>query len=60
MAYRSSPLLGTLLYKHADGTFELYEEKVHGPNIWVPEEEAEQTVEASISLEIPGKVGNPF
>ena len=45
------------LYKHADGTFELYEEKVHGPNEWVPNEaedvseEAAQAVETSISLE---------
>ena len=45
------------LYKHADGTFELYEEKAHGPNLWAPNEaedvseEAEQAIEASISLE---------
>ena len=45
------------LYKLADGTFELYEEKAHGPNLWAPtgdvdmSEEAEQAVEASISLE---------
>ena len=51
MAYVHHPYSERFLYKHADGTFELYEEKVHGPNLWVPEEEAEQTVEASISLE---------
>ena len=39
------------------GTFELYEEKAHGPNLWAPNEaedvseEAEQAIEASISLE---------
>ena len=56
-AYIHHPHSERFLYKKADGTFELYEEKAHGPNIWVPNEaeevseEAEQTIEASISLE---------
>ena len=56
-AYIHHPHSERFLYKIADGTFELYEEKAHGPNIWAPNEaeevseEAEQTIEASISLE---------
>ena len=54
-AYVHHPYSERFLYKHADGTFELYEEKAHGPNLWVPNEdvseEAEQAVEASISFE---------
>ena len=56
-AYVHHPNSERFLYKHADGTFELYEEKAHGPNLWMPNEaedvseEAEQAVEASISLE---------
>ena len=56
-AYVHHPNAERFLYKHADGAFELYEERVHGPNEWVPNEaedvseEAAQAVEASISLE---------
>ncbi len=56
-AYVHHPHSERFLYKLADGTFELYEERRHGPNLWVPNEaedvseEAEQAVEASISLE---------
>ena len=56
-AYVHHPHSERFLYKHADGTFELYEEKAHGPNLWAPNEaddvseEAEQAIEASISLE---------
>ena len=56
-AYVHFPYTERFLYKRADGTFELYEEKAHGPNIWAPNEaeevpeEAEQAFEASISLE---------
>ena len=56
-AYLHHPHAERFLYKHADGTFELYDEKAHGPNLWAPNEaedvseEAEQAVEASISLE---------
>ena len=56
-AYVHHPNSERFLYKLADGTFELYEEKVHGPNLWVPDQaedvsgEAAQAVEASISLE---------
>ncbi len=56
-AYVHYPNSERFLYKLADGTFELYDEKAHGPNLWVPDEaedvseEAEQAVEASISLE---------
>lgn len=57
MAYIHHPNKERFLYKLADGTFELYEERRHGPNLWAPNEaedvseEAEQAVEASISLE---------
>ena len=57
LAYVHHPNSERFLYKLADGTFELYEEKVHGPNLWDPNrdvdvsEDAEQDVEASISLE---------
>ena len=56
-AYVHHPNSDRFLYKLADGTFELYEEKAHGPNVWAPNraedgsEESEQAVEASISLE---------
>ena len=56
-AYVHHPHSERFLYKHTDGTFELYEEKAHGPNLWAPNEaedvseEAEQAIEASISLE---------
>ncbi len=54
-AYVHHPHAERFLYKRADGTFELYEEKAHGPNLWAPDEAenvpAEQTIEASISLE---------
>ena len=56
-AYVHHPNSERFLYKRADGKFELYEEKMHGPNLWVPNrtvdelEESEQAVEASISLE---------
>ena len=56
-AYVHHPNSERFLYKLADGTFELYDEKAHGPNLWAPDraedgsEEAEQVVEASISLE---------
>ena len=54
-AYVHHPNSERFLYKLADGTFELYEEKAHGPNTWAPDEaevvSAEQAVEASISLE---------
>ena len=56
-AYIHHPNSERFLYKRADGTFELYEEKAHGPNLWAPKkamdesEESEQAVEASISLE---------
>ena len=56
-AYVHHPNAERFLYKLADGTFELYEEEAHGPNLWVPNEaedvseEAAQAVEASISLE---------
>ena len=56
-AYVHHPSSERFLYKLADGTFELYDEKAHGPNLWAPNpaedgsEEAEQAVEASISLE---------
>ena len=55
-AYVYHPYAERFLYKHADGTFELYDEESHGPNIWTPDEEenieeAAQAVEASIGLE---------
>lgn len=53
-AYVHHPSSERFLYKRADGTFELYDEKAHGPNLWVPdqaEDGSEQTVEASVSLE---------
>ena len=53
-AYVHHPSAERFLYRRADGTFELYDEKAHGPNIWAPdraEDGSEQAVEASISLE---------
>ena len=53
-AYVHHPSAERFLYRRADGTFELYDEKAHGPNLWAPdraEDGSEQTVEASISLE---------
>ena len=56
-AYVHHPNTERFLYKLADGTFELYDEKAHGPNLWAPNpaedvsEEAAQAIEASISLE---------
>jgi hypothetical protein len=37
-AYVHHPNAERFLYKLADGTFELYDEEVHGPNLWVPNE----------------------
>ena len=56
-AYVHHPNAERFLYKLADGTFELYDEKAHGPNLWAPNraedvaEETAQAIEASISLE---------
>ena len=54
-AYVHHPHSRRFLYRRADGTFELYEEKAHGPNLWAPDQaenvSGEQAVEASISLE---------
>ena len=56
-AYVHHPHAERFLFKFTDGTFELYEEKAHGPNLWAPDEaeevseEAAQAVEVSISLE---------
>ena len=56
-AYVHHPHAERFLYRRADGTFELYEEEAHGPNLWAPDEteevseEAAQAVEVSISLE---------
>ena len=54
-AYVHHPHSERFLYKRADGTFELYDEKAHGPNLWAPDEAenvwAEQAGEASITLE---------
>lgn len=53
-AYVHHPRSERFLYKRADGTFELYDQKAHGPNLWAPdpaEDGSEQTVEASVSLE---------
>ena len=55
-SYIHHPHAKRFLYKNADGTFELYDEGAHGPNIWTPDEaedieDAAQAVEASIGLE---------
>ena len=54
-AYVHHPNAERFLYKLAHGTFELYDEKAHGPNLWAApnraEDGSEETVEASISLE---------
>ena len=55
-SYIHHPHAKRFLYKNADGTFELYDEGSHGPNIWTPDEaedieDAAQAVEASIGLE---------
>lgn len=56
-AYIHHPNSERFLYKRVDGTFEIYDQKTHGPNEWTPNEaedvleEASQAVEASISLE---------
>jgi endonuclease len=48
------------LFRHPDDSFELFDEQLHGPNVWAPlhgtngpddQDEAEQLLEASISLE---------
>lgn len=56
-AYIHHPSAEKFLYRNADGTFELYSEKHHGPNEWAPSEgedemtEVSELVETSISLE---------
>ena len=61
-AYGAYPSAPKFLYKAADGQFHLYDEEVHGPNVWQPiddvtEDEFEQTesveelIEASVSFE---------
>ena len=37
-SYIHHPHAKRFLYKNADGTFELYDEGSHGPNIWTPDE----------------------
>ncbi len=56
-AYIHHPSAERFLYKNSDGTFVLYDEKIHGPNEWAPGEEIEseegpeELVQSSISLE---------
>lgn len=54
-AYVHHPSIPKFLFKHSDGTFELYSEEKHGPNEWAPAAENESSaadlVEASISFE---------
>ena len=55
-AYIQHPYAEKFLYKNSDGTFELYSEKSHGPNEWVPdpsddeESDVAELVETTISL----------
>ena len=56
-AYVHHPYGQRFLYRRADGTFELYDEKAHGPNLWAPDRAEDESkgavpaIEASISLE---------
>lgn len=58
-AYLHHPSFKRFLYRRTDGTFELYDESLHGPNEWAPSEsemaEADdvqvEAYEASIGLE---------
>ncbi|MDR5798968.1 MULTISPECIES: endonuclease NucS domain-containing protein [Caballeronia] len=58
-AYRHHPSAEKFLYKTDDGRFQIYDEAIHGPNVWAPgaggneidDEEIEQLIETSISLE---------
>jgi len=56
-AYIHHPYAEKFLYKNSDGTFEIYSEKIHGPNEWVPdlgddeESDVAELVETTISLE---------
>ena len=59
LAYRHHPFSQRFLFKNPDETFSLYEEQVHGPNVWAAQAETdvdsdettEELVEASVSLE---------
>ncbi|HYR09861.1 MAG TPA: endonuclease NucS domain-containing protein [Longimicrobium sp.] len=44
-AYIHHPSTEKFLYRHSDGTFELYSEDVHGPNEWAPSEAADEVTE---------------
>ena len=56
-AYVHHPYAEKFLYKHSDGTFELYSEQLHGPNEWAPDISDDETAgvaelaETTISLE---------
>lgn len=56
-AYIHHPSAKRILYKNADGSFDLYSEERHGPNEWAPSEgddeatEVAELVETSITLE---------
>jgi RecB family endonuclease NucS len=56
-AYIHHPFAERFLFRHADGTFEIYSEETHGPNQWVPTESEDDATlldklaETSISLE---------
>jgi hypothetical protein len=56
-AYIHHPSSDRFLFKNADGSFSLYDEGVHGANVWEPTNPQEiadgisEVVEASISLE---------
>ena len=56
-AYVHHPSTEKFLYRHSDGTFELYSEDLHGPNEWAPSEAADdvtdvvELADTSIGLE---------
>ncbi len=52
-AYVHHPHSERFLYRRADGTFELYDEKAHGPNLWAPDQAEDESEGAGPAVEAP-------
>jgi len=55
-AYIHHPSVEKFLYRNADGTFELYAEAQHGPNVWAPPEGDDEI--AKVAEPVPRRHGD--
>jgi hypothetical protein len=59
-AYKHFPSAPKILYRNDDGTIELYDEAVHGPNVWVPsktDDEVTNVEELPATRQVSADVG---